>query len=304
MRRITIGKTIRFEISLQALALSDRICIRKAVMSFPVLQQYLARLADPAATSSSLWLDAAGRAHGRFFNCTMTSVFHPVRELDSGAAVACEGLARGISAEDEGLSLWRLLENAASDDESVELDRLCRMLHAINFFRQPDCQQLDLHVNVHGRLLSAVSSNHGHAFRRILASLELPLERIVLQLPPTTPQQNWLLGYVADNYRRNGFRFAVHAGSVQEGLALLERVRPDVIRFDSRDVRDREGLARLLSVAAEKGARVLFHHAEGAGALSSLHGIADLAGVQPLAQGHGLDMPRAVLPAQPVRAAA
>lgn len=273
-------------------------------MSFPVLQQYLARLADPATPSSSLWLDATGRAHGRFFNCTMTSVFHPIRELDSGAAVACEGLARGISAEDEGLSLWRLLENAASDDESVELDRLCRMLHAINFFRQPDCEQLDLHVNVHGRLLSAVSSNHGHAFRRILASLELPTARIVLQLPPTTPQQNWLLGYVADNYRRNGFRFAVHAGSVTEGLALLERVRPDVIRYDARDVRDREGLARLLSAADAAGARVLFHHAEGTNALAPLHGIAGLAGVQPLVQGHALDMPRALLPAQPVPVAA
>jgi EAL domain-containing protein (putative c-di-GMP-specific phosphodiesterase class I) len=273
-------------------------------MSFPVLQQYMARLADPAATSSSLWLDAAGRAHGRFFNCTMTSVFHPIRELDSGAVVACEGLARGISAEDEGLSLWRLLENAASDDESVELDRLCRMLHAMNFFRQPECERLDLHLNVHGRLLSAVSSNHGHAFRRILASLELPLDRIVLQLPPTTPQQSWLLGYVADNYRRNGFRFAVLAGSVPEGLALLERVRPDVIRFDARDVRDREGLVRLLSAAAEKGVRVLFHHAENAAALSSLQGIAALAGVQPLAQGHALDMPRALLPGGFVQAAA
>jgi EAL domain-containing protein (putative c-di-GMP-specific phosphodiesterase class I) len=276
-------------------------------MSFPILQQYLARLADPAEsakTPSSLWLDAAGRAHGRFFNCTMTSVFHPVRELDSGVAVACEGLARGLSAEDEGLSLWRLLENAASDDESVELDRLCRMLHAINFFRQPDCERLDLHVNVHGRLLSAVSSNHGHAFRRILDALELPLARIVLQLPPTTPQQGWLLGYVADNYRRNGFRFAVHAGSAQEGQALLERVRPDVIRCDARNVRDWESLAQLLSAAAARGTRVLFHHAEGAGALSALHGIAELAGVQPLAQGHALDMPRAALPAPLIQAAA
>ncbi|QGZ38459.1 EAL domain-containing protein (putative c-di-GMP-specific phosphodiesterase class I) [Pseudoduganella flava] len=273
-------------------------------MRYPVLAQYLARLADPAATPSSLWLDAAGRAHGRFFNCTMTSVFHPVRELAGGAAVACEGLARGISAEDEGLSLWRLLENAASDDESVELDRLCRMLHAINFFRQPECDRLDLHLNVHGRLLSAVSSNHGHAFRRILDALELPASRIVLQLPAATPQQNWLLGYVADNYRRNGFRFAVNVGSAQEGLALLERVRPDLIRADARAARDAAGLARLLGAAAERGARVLFHHAEGPAALAALDEIAALAGTTPLVQGYALDQPRAALPATAVLAAA
>lgn len=273
-------------------------------MSYHVLQQYLARLADPANSPSTLWLDGTGRAHGRFFHCTMTSVFHPVRELDSNVAVACEGLARGISAEDEGLSLWRLLENAASDDESVELDRLCRMLHAINFFRQPDCEVLDLHLNVHGRLLSAVSSNHGHAFRRILDALELPVGRVVLQLPQTTPQQNWLLGYVADNYRRNGFRFAARAGSAQEGNALLDRVRPDVIRLDARHARDREALALLLTAAAERNTRVLFHHAEGAGVLAGLHGIADLAEAVPLVQGYGLDQARALLPGDVIGAAA
>lgn len=274
-------------------------------MSFTVLQQYLARLVDPAGpTPSSLWLDATGRAHGRFFNCTMTSVFHPIRELDSGAVVASEGLARGQSAEDEGLSLWRLLENAASDDESVELDRLCRMLHAINFFRQPACDGLDLHLNVHGRLLSAVSSNHGYAFRRILDALELPVARVVLQLPATTPQQSWLLSYVADNYRRNGFRFAVHAGSVQEGMALLERVRPAMIRYDARVARDWQGLAELVSAAQLHEARILFHHAEGSTALAALQGIAGLAGVQPLVQGHALDLPRAALPAGQVQAAA
>jgi EAL domain-containing protein (putative c-di-GMP-specific phosphodiesterase class I) len=273
-------------------------------MRYPVLAQYLARLADPAATPSSLWLDDAGRAHGRFFNCTMTSVFHPVRALADGRAVACEGLARGISAEDEGLSLWRLLENAASDDESVELDRLCRMLHAINFFRQGESDRLDLHLNVHGRLLSAVSSNHGHAFRRILDALELPAARIVLQLPAATPQQNWLLGYVADNYRRNGFRFAVNVGSAQEGLALAERVRPDVIRVDARSTRDGAGLARLLGAVAGAGGRLLFHHVEGPAELAAVQDIATLAGVQPLVQGYALDVPRAALPAASVLAAA
>lgn len=273
-------------------------------MRYPVLQQYLARLADPGSSPSTLWLDGTGRAHGRFFNCTMTSVFQPVRKLDNGVAVACEGLARGISAEDEGLSLWRLLENAASDDESVELDRLCRMLHAINFFRQPDCAHLDLHLNVHGRLLSAVSSNHGHAFRRILDALELPVERVVLQLPATTPQQNWLLGYVADNYRRNGFRFSTHASSAAEGSALLDRVRPDIVRYDARHARDWEGLAQLLAQAAERGTRVLFHHTEGAPALAALQGIADLADVSPLVQGYALDLPRSALPGNAVRQAA
>lgn len=268
-------------------------------MSFPVLNQYLARLSDhasdPHTASTSIRLDAEGRALGRFFNCTMTSAFQPVRELQHGEVVAYEGLARSVSAADEGLSLWKLLDRAASDDESVELDRLCRMLHAINFFRQEDSGNADLYLNVHDRLLSAVSSNHGHAFQRILDALGLPVSRIVLLLPPVTAQQGWLLNYVADNYRRNGFRFAVSAGSAREGLHLLERVRPDVIRLDARHLQDEQGIAGLLSRSLAEKVQVTFKRLETRESLTVLQRIGDAAGAPVLAQGYLLDAPRTLL---------
>ncbi|MBY0237948.1 MAG: EAL domain-containing protein [Burkholderiaceae bacterium] len=271
-------------------------------MRFPVLNQYLSRLSRDGATQTSIQLDAHGRAQGRFFNCTMTSAFQPVRELQHGAAVAYEGLARSAAGGGEGLSLWKLLDSAASDDESVELDRLCRMLHAINFFRQEDAAgaaNTDLYLNVHSRLLSAVSSNHGYAFRRILDALELPLARIVLLLPPVTAQQGWLINYVADNYRRNGFRFAVQAAGVQDGAALLERVRPDVLRLDARAVggaieADAATVA-LLEQARCAGVRAEFHRLDSVAALQSLHRIAEAAGTALLAQGSLLDVPQPVL---------
>jgi hypothetical protein len=60
-------------------------------MSFPILQKYLARLSDATGAASSIWLDHEGKAQGRFFNCTMTSAFQPIRQLDSGAVLAYEG---------------------------------------------------------------------------------------------------------------------------------------------------------------------------------------------------------------------
>jgi EAL domain-containing protein (putative c-di-GMP-specific phosphodiesterase class I) len=268
-------------------------------MSFPVLQQYLARLSDGTGGASSIWLDADGKAQGRFFNCTMSSAFQPIRRLDHGQVQAYEGLARSVSSADQGLSLWKLLDHAASDDESVELDRLCRMLHAINFFRQteadagPDAP--DLFLNVHDRLLSAVSSNHGHAFRRILDALELPLNRIVLQLPPVTPQQGWLLNYVADNYRRNGFRFAVHAAHAREALQVLERVRPDVFKLDARSPGDRDSVLELLRRAAASGAGVVFKRLETQAAVDVVRELGEAAGAPALGQGFWLDTPRASL---------
>jgi EAL domain-containing protein (putative c-di-GMP-specific phosphodiesterase class I) len=264
-------------------------------MSFPVLNNYLARLSDQDQSHSRIWLDPQGHAQGRFFNCTMTSAFQPVRELDRGKVIAYEGLARGVSAADQGLSLWKLLDHAASDDESIELDRLCRMLHAINFFRQHESGGADLYLNVHDRLLSAVSSNHGYAFQRILDALGLPIARIVLLLPPVTARQDWLLSYVADNYRRNGFRFAVNVDSARQGLHLLERVRPDVLRLDARELRDTDGIVTLLERARETRTRVVFRRLETSAALLALQGIGEQSGQRLLGQGFLLDKPRTVL---------
>lgn len=264
-------------------------------MSFPILQKYLARLSDATGAASSIWLDHEGRAQGRFFNCTMSSAFQPIRHLESGRVQAYEGLARSVSAQDQGLSLWKLLDHAASDDESIELDRLCRMLHAINFFRQAGDGGQDLFLNVHDRLLSAVSSNHGHAFRRILDALELPLERVVLQLPAASPQQGWLLNYVSDNYRRNGFRFAVNVPSAREALHVLDRLRPDVFKLDARELQDSVSLLALLKRSAAAGVAVVFKRLESTQALAVLRQLGEAANIPLLAQGYLLDEPRADL---------
>lgn len=234
-------------------------------MRFPVLENYLARLPHAAMPNAHVWLDNEGRAQGRYFNCTLTSAFQPVRELASGRIAGFEAFLRSYSGQDGGLSLWKLLDHAASDDESIELDRLCRMLHAINFYRQPEAslmEHADLYLSVHGRLLAGVSSNHGMAFRRILDGLGLPRERIVLQLPRITQNQGWLLNYVADNYRLNGFRFAINAKDANEGLDLLHQVRPDVVKLDAREIRDPDAVFKLVRTAAEAGIRTVFKRVE------------------------------------------
>ena len=268
-------------------------------MPFPALNKYLAQLSDPQRApqrpSSSVWLDAAGQAQGRFFNCTVTSAFQPIR-APGGAIAAYEGLARSASAGDAGLSLWKLLDHAASDDESIELDRLCRMLHAINFFRQVEADdgsaRADLFLNVHDRLLSAVSSNHGYAFQRILDALGLPMERIVLQLPATSPTQGWLLNYVADNYRRNGFRLALNVATPAQALSVLGQLRPDSIKLDVRHLDDAGALAALFALAQDSGVRLIFKRIDTPHALQLLR----QAGAAPvLAQGYLLDQPQATL---------
>lgn len=267
-------------------------------MPYPALNAYLQRLSDASRAPATMWLDGHGRAHGRFFNCTLTSAFQPICAVSGGALLGFEGLARGVSAADAGLSLWRMLDHAASDDESIELDRLCRMLHAINFFRQPAAEGADLYLNVHDRLLSAVSSNHGDAFRRILQALGLPVEQIVLQLPAASATRRWLLNYVADNYRRNGFRLALNAATPAEAADVLERCRPDVVKIDAAVFDGGEELESLLALARACAAKLVFKRVASTAALKSIERASANVGVQAYVQGYLIGLPDATLAEQ------
>lgn len=265
-------------------------------MTSQALDAYLERLNQTARSQQSkVWLDEQGRAVGRYFNTSLTSAFQPIRSFGEGEIVAHEAFARSYSEFDNGLHLWKLLDQAASDDESVELDRLCRMLHAVNYYRQADHGSPELHLSVHARLLAAVNSNHGVAYRRILSMLELPHERIVLQLPVVTPNQRWLLNYVLDNYARNGFRLGVSANSPLEALGLLDKVRPDLIKVDARELPDPDSVGLLLLRAAEQGVRIFFKRVESQDVFDRLSQFGTALARPILAQGYLWDKPQAQL---------
>ena len=257
---------------------------------FPVLDDYLRRLPAASSEHHRIWLNAQGQAQGSYFNCVLTSVFQPVRRLGTGEVVGHEAFVRSSSEDDAALSIWKLLEGAASDDESIALDRLCRMLHAINFFRQSPDEQADLFLSVHERLLAAVSSSHGVVFRRVLASLGLPVERIVLQMPPARPGQQFLLTYVADNYRRSGFRVAVNALDAADGLRLLDQISPDVLKLDARKITDTGVLESLAAQCRMQGSVLLLKQVE----FASVNHAPDRVGAV-LAQGHAWDQSAATL---------
>lgn len=258
------------------------------------LHTYLERLRD-AGPDASIWSAHEGKVVGRFFRARLTSVFQAVREIDSGRAVGFEGYVRNDAEGDQGLSPWRVLDQAAGDSDSIALDRLCRVLHAVNFFRQPEAAGRDLYLSVDTRLLSGVGSNHGMAFLQVLRRLELPQRQIVLQLPAVPPEQNWLLNYVSDNYRRNGFRLAVRANDLRHAAYLLDHVRPDVIKLDVRHAALRDEALTLLRDAAGRGVKLVFNKVDSTEVAAPLAELAGLSGLAVFAQGFLWDVPRAAL---------
>lgn len=265
---------------------------------FAALHAYLQRLPAGPNPASSVWRTPDGRAQGQFFDQALTSAFQPIYALGpiaGTAPVGYEGLVRGVAAGDVGSSVWRTLDRAATDDQSIELDRLCRMLHAINFFRQPlALQGADLYLSVHGRLLAAVSSNHGYAFLRILHALELPIQKIVLQLPAIGAASGWLANYVADNYRRNGFRLAFAAATIPDAIDIIKRFQPHAIKLDAHAVDAPAQLAQLLALARDASIKIIVNKVETSSALIGLERACGVTGTLVYAQGNWLDAPKAI----------
>jgi EAL domain-containing protein (putative c-di-GMP-specific phosphodiesterase class I) len=263
-------------------------------MHYPTLQHYLSRL-QSALSNSQLWLDEQGRARGRYFNASLTTAFQAIRSGQDQQVIAYEAYARSFDPTDQGLNVWRLLEFVANDEESVELDRLCRLLHTMNFYRQSGVRQLDLYLSVHSRLLAAIEGNHGMAFRRILDVLELPHQHIILQMPAATASQRWVLAHVVENYRRNGFRVGVNAANLEQAIDLLQRVRPDAIKIDIYAANRPELQISLLEQAERAQCQVIFKRIEQQEkfeALQNSHGTASPF----LVQGFLFDIPAAELP--------
>ena len=263
-------------------------------MSHAALDDYIARLPRVPMPGHRIWLNPGSQAQGRYFNCTLTSVFQPLRLAASGQVTAYEAFIRSAADGRPELSVWRLLEGAASDEESIELDRLCRMLHAVNYFCQPGAGEADLYLSVHERLLAAVSNNHGMVFRRVLESLGLPMHRIVLQLPPANASHRYLQQYVADNYQRSGFRVALNVADAAEGLRILQRMRPDAIKVDARELIDAAATRELARTCATRGIGLVFKRIETPVVANAIHALVPVH-QQLLVQGWRWDQPQPAL---------
>lgn len=246
-------------------------------MPFENLHSYLLRLSREEGKDAKLWVDEQNRVQGQFFNCALTSLFYPVRNLE-GAIQGFDAHAHSYSKEDRGLSIWSMLNGAASDDESIELDRLCRIVHVLNFFRQAEDDHRTLIISVHERLLASVTNDHGAVFRHILDSLELPVDQIILQLPRSGLNQPWMVSFVVANYRRNGFRVATRASGTDEVAQQLEQLRPDMIRIDIHSVGSVERLADVIEHANALGTALLFSRVDRALDLQILANALELSG--------------------------
>jgi EAL domain-containing protein (putative c-di-GMP-specific phosphodiesterase class I) len=230
-----------------------------------------------------------------FAHSRLSSVFQPVLAASALEVVGHAAFIRGEPDNKNILSPWEIFSLAKEDSVLVKLDRLCRTVHALNYFGAASGSG-DLFVSVQPRLLESVKDDHGSAFATVLDLIGIPTSRVVIEIPREV-NRNWkLLGRVIGNYRSRGYRIAAnHTGTCDNWMEELGSLYPDMVKLEAWSLRSRYGTRAAVDSIHQFGGKVLVHEIE-----TIQHKDAALQEGADLLQGRALGMPmRGIEPAVP-----
>ncbi|MBX3664730.1 MAG: EAL domain-containing protein [Burkholderiales bacterium] len=231
--------------------------------------------------------EQSGQVTARFYNCSLSSVFQPIVHAASNRPVGHQGLLRASGDGGASLSPWGVFSLAVADHELVDLDRLCRTLHVLNFYRQAPHRDM-LYLNVQLRLLQTVGRDFGRAFENRLERLGLGPGQVAIVLPPDILAHPGLIGTALSDYQALGYRVVVSCPVAAVQWPAFREVRPDVIRIDGRSLGDPAAAAAVVQAIRALGALGLAEKLETGDQVAR----ARTAGFE-LLQGHAIGLPAA-----------
>ena len=217
-----------------------------------------------AATDYPVQRSEDGWVIGHFFHSWLSSVFQPVFGLSAHRIAGHAAYIRSTTEGKSVLSPWKAFALTEGDALLVRFDRLCRVIHALNYFS--NTSQGDLFVKVQPRLLESVKDDHGRAFERILHIIGVETSRVVIEIPTEVNRDSRLLKHVISNYRSRGYRIAINHSVTTEDwiaeLASLYPLFPHIVRLEASALERRYGTESLVDAVHHFGASVLVHDIE------------------------------------------
>ncbi len=148
---------------------------------------------------------ASNSFRARFGSLTFGSRFHSITTRDGQRLVGRDSETLVRSATGKELAVDEVYSALNDAEQVVQLDRLLRTLHSLNYLQQFQGDEL-LSLAVHPRHIASVSADYGKVFETILADCGLGPERVLLhtrlQDEVTLPHFNQaLVGYLSRGYQ-------------------------------------------------------------------------------------------------------
>lgn len=161
------------------------------------------------------------------------SSFQPVVRAADGTPVGQHAVLRVSRPDGAALAPWCVFEQATGGPQLVQIDRLCRTVHALNYFVR-DAGAETLFLDVERRLLTTVRADHGAYFESILAEIGVPAGRVAIVLPREALEDPVTFVRAAISYRIRGYRVVAELRfDTQADLAHVFLAEPHYATFDS-----------------------------------------------------------------------
>ncbi|MES2825147.1 MAG: hypothetical protein V4732_16205 [Pseudomonadota bacterium] len=171
----------------------------------------------------------------RFGNLILGSKFHQIHYTDEDELFAHESELLVRSAAGNPLNIDNIFNSLDSTGQIIQLDRLVRTLHSLNYLQQIDMQKNEgskglLALPVQPRHIISVVDDHGKAFENILSDCGLGPERVLLHTRLVDDATLKHFHKALSNYRQRDYKIGISLMQPQD-LNLLEKFdfEPDVI---------------------------------------------------------------------------
>lgn len=232
--------------------------------AFQQLQALFSAEDRPLTAPLPLQQHADGRAMGHFSGLDLHSHFQPLFNTQQ-QAIAYEALLRPcVPGGSNYLAPNQAFALASTAQTAIYLDRLCRVVHALNFVRQqPGTAQLFL--NVSPQHLQAVTHNYGATFEAMLALCGLRPQQVVLEILEAGHGDVTQLQLAVQGWRNRGFQIALDDfGCQNSNFDRLWQLTPDIVKLDKQLVHQAQSnqraaiiLPKLIEMIHDLGALVV-----------------------------------------------
>jgi EAL domain-containing protein (putative c-di-GMP-specific phosphodiesterase class I) len=197
---------------------------------------------------------------------TLSSAYQPIISLNHRRIVGYEALIRAHDRCGQTVSPLALFERPKTIEDTIELDRLCRLLHGFNF-SQHEVRNEWLFLNVNPEVIS-----HGHRygkfFTQMLEDSAIAPSQVVIEVLENRVTDEIQLTESVDYYRQIGCLLAIDDfGAGHSNIDRVLRLEPEIVKLDrslltNSSIKARRILGNLVSLLHEAGCLVVLEGIE------------------------------------------
>ncbi|MEN9985483.1 MAG: hypothetical protein RI925_985 [Pseudomonadota bacterium] len=207
---------------------------RRVVEEDPLLQRFNQRFIAAGHPANSLQLNRKQQVVATFDEWQLSSVFQPIVAAQSQQVIGHKALLRITGPAGHAVAAPLLFAVERAPARTVLLDRLCRVVHSLNFVRR-GLVGVPLHLNVHALHLLNLPEGHGEFFAEAIAELGLLPSQVTLEIVDEEECDLLRLQRCIQSYRRFGFRIALDDFGVSElSLPRVWLLEPDAVKLHER----------------------------------------------------------------------